>query len=126
MKVVSLDHIVLTVRSLDATLDFYTRVLGMAVRSFEGGRLALRFGGQKINLHEAGKEFQPHAARATPGSADLCLLVEGELQDWLDHLSGLEVEVVEGPVRRTGALGPMTSVYVRDPDGNLIELATYA
>jgi catechol 2,3-dioxygenase-like lactoylglutathione lyase family enzyme len=125
MKVRRLDHLVLTVASLEATVDFYTRVLGMNVRAFEGGRLALRFGEQKINLHEAGHEFEPKARVAVPGSADLCLLVEGSLDAWLAHLEELDVPVVEGPVARTGALGPMTSVYVRDPDGNLVEIGSY-
>jgi catechol 2,3-dioxygenase-like lactoylglutathione lyase family enzyme len=125
VKVRRLDHLVLTVASLEATVDFYTRVLGMNVRAFEGGRLALRFGEQKINLHEAGHEFEPKARVTVPGSADLCFVVEGDLDVWLDHLEELGVPVVEGPVARTGALGPMTSVYVRDPDGNLVEIASY-
>src|SRR2546421_12567016 len=116
MKVSRLDHLVLTVTDLEATVDFYTRVMGMAVRAFDGGRLALRFGAQKITRHEAGHEFEPRARRATPGSGDLCFVVEQSLADWLDHLAGLGVPVVAGPVARAGALGPMTSVYVRDPD----------
>jgi catechol 2,3-dioxygenase-like lactoylglutathione lyase family enzyme len=125
VKVIRLDHLVLTVADLSATVDFYTRVLGMNVQAFEGGRLALRFGDQKINLHEAGHEFEPKARRATPGSGDLCFVVEGELDDWLDHLAGHGVAVIDGPVRRTGALGPMTSIYFRDPDGNLLEISSY-
>jgi catechol 2,3-dioxygenase-like lactoylglutathione lyase family enzyme len=125
VKVSRLDHLVLTVASLEATVDFYTRVLGMNVRAFEGGRLALRFGEQKINLHEAGHEFEPKAKVAVPGSADLCFVVEGDLAGWLEHLEELGVPVVVGPVGRPGALGPMTSVYVRDPDGNLVEIASY-
>jgi catechol 2,3-dioxygenase-like lactoylglutathione lyase family enzyme len=125
MKVAALDHIVLTVESLEATVDFYTRVLGMSVRAFEGGRLALKFGSQKINLHEAGQEFQPNARRALPGSADICFVSEAPLEDWLEHLAANGIEVIEGPIRQLGALGPMTSVYFRDPDGNLIEVANY-
>jgi catechol 2,3-dioxygenase-like lactoylglutathione lyase family enzyme len=125
-RVVGLDHLVLTVEELEATLNFYTRVMGMSVRAFEGGRLALRFGSQKINLHEAGREFEPHARRPLPGSADLCFVTEASPEDWLKHLATSGVEVVEGPVRRLGALGPMTSVYFRDPDGNLIEVASYS
>jgi catechol 2,3-dioxygenase-like lactoylglutathione lyase family enzyme len=125
-RVVGLDHVVLTVGELEATVDFYTRVMGMSVRAFEGGRLALRFGSQKINLHEAGREFEPHARRPLPGSADLCFVTEASLEDWLEHLAASGAEVVEGPVRRLGALGPMTSVYFRDPDGNLIEVASYS
>lgn len=121
-----LDHLVLTVADLEATVGFYTRVMGMTVRAFGAGRLALRFGDrQQINLHEAGHEFEPKARRPTPGSADLCFIAEQPLAEWLDHLVGLDVALVEGPVARTGALGPMTSVYFRDPDGNLIEVASY-
>lgn len=125
VKVSRLDHLVLTVADLEATVEFYTRVLGTAVRAFGGGRLALRFGQAQINLHEAGHEFQPNARRPTPGSGDLCFVVEQPIAEWLDHLAGLGIPVVEGPIGRTGALGPMTSVYFRDPDGNLIEVASY-
>jgi catechol 2,3-dioxygenase-like lactoylglutathione lyase family enzyme len=125
VKVTRLDHLVLTVADLEATLDFYTRALGMNVQAFAGGRLALRFGEQKINLHEAGREFEPRARLATPGSADLCFVVEQPLMDWAEHLEALGVPLVEGPVPRVGALGPMTSIYFRDPDGNLLELASY-
>ena len=111
---------------LEATIEFYTEVMGMSVRAFERGRLALRFGSQKINLHEAGREFQPHARRPLPGSADLCFVTEATAEEWLEHLAASGVEVVEGPVPRLGALGPMTSVYFRDPDGNLIEVASYS
>ena len=125
MKITRLDHLVLTVADLEATVDFYTRALGMTVRAFGGGRLALRFGDQKINLHEAGREFEPKARLATPGSGDLCFVVEQPLAEWQEHLADLGVSLVAGPVRRDGALGPMTSIYVRDPDGNLVELASY-
>jgi len=126
MRVSRLDHLVLTVVDLEATVDFYTRVLGMAVRAFDGGRLALRFGDQKINLHEAGHELALRARLATPGSADLCFVVEDPIDGWLEHLAEVGVPVVAGPVPQTGALGPMTSVYFRDPDGNLVEIASYA
>lgn len=125
MKVSRLDHLVLTVADLEATVDFYTRVLGMAVRAFGGGRLALRFGDQKINLHEAGHEFEPKARTARPGTADLCFVTEQPIDEWLEHLADLGLPLVEGPVTRDGALGPITSVYVRDPDGNLVEIASY-
>jgi catechol 2,3-dioxygenase-like lactoylglutathione lyase family enzyme len=125
MHIDHLDHLVLTVANVEATCAFYQRVLGMDVVTFGKGRKALAFGSQKINLHEAGSEFQPHARRPQPGSGDLCLLVEGGLEEWLEHLEDQGVEVIEGPVARTGALGPMTSIYVRDPDGNLVELASY-
>lgn len=126
MKVVRLDHLVLTVRDLEATVDFYTRVLGLGVRAFEGGRLALLLGEQKINLHEAGHEFEPKARHAMPGSADLCFVTERPLAEWLAHLEDRGVAVIEGPVRRSGSLGPIMSIYFRDPDGNLLELASYS
>jgi catechol 2,3-dioxygenase-like lactoylglutathione lyase family enzyme len=126
LKVVGLDHLVLTVNDLEATIHFYTRVMGMSVRAFERGRLALRFGSQKINLHEAGQEFEPHAHRPLPGSADLCFVTEAVLEEWLEQLAASAVEVVKGPVPRLGALGPMTSVYGRDPDGNLLAVASYS
>jgi catechol 2,3-dioxygenase-like lactoylglutathione lyase family enzyme len=86
---------------------------------------SLSFGSQKINLHELGKEFEPKATHPTPGSADLCFLIESPLGDFCDHLRSLNVPILEGPVSRTGALGPMQSIYLRDPDGNLIEVARY-
>lgn len=118
-----LDHLVLTVADIAATCDFYSRVLGMLVESFGTGRIALHFGDQKINLHQAGHEFEPKARHPTPGSADLCLLTATPLADVIDHLHAQHVPIVEGPVRRTGATQPLESVYVRDPDGNLIEIA---
>lgn len=117
-----LDHLVLTVRDLRATCDWYARVLGMTVRAVEG-RTALHFGTQKINLHEAGREFEPKAARPTPGSADLCFIVAEPLAEVIAHLHACDVVIEEGPVRRTGAVGTLESVYLRDPDANLIELS---
>jgi catechol 2,3-dioxygenase-like lactoylglutathione lyase family enzyme len=125
MKVTGIDHVVLTVRDLERTINFYTNILGMTVSAFGKGRLALKCGSQKINLHEAGEEFAPHAGLPTPGSADLCFLTDQPLSDWLVHLAEQEVPVVEGPARRTGALGPMMSIYVRDPDRNLVEISRY-
>jgi catechol 2,3-dioxygenase-like lactoylglutathione lyase family enzyme len=122
MRIVSLDHLVLTVADLPATVAFYER-LGMRAEEFGGGRLALRFGDQKINLHEARSEFQPHALRPVPGSADLCFLIEGSLEDVADALAEAGVPVELGPVEREGAVGAMDSLYVRDPDGNLVELS---
>lgn len=118
-----LDHLVLTVRDPDATCEFYRRALGMAVVTFGQGRLALRFGAQKINLHQSGRELELKAERPTPGSADLCFLTDEPLEAWVRHLAASGVGIVGGPVRRTGALGPIESVYVRDPDGNLLEIA---
>ena len=125
MQIARLDHLVLTVRSLDVSVDFYTRVLGMTSETFDNGRRALRFGQQKINLHERGKEFEPKALRPTPGSADLCFVVETPLPKIVEHVRAQGGEILLGPVERTGALGPMESVYLRDPDGNLIELSRY-
>lgn len=120
-----LDHLVLTVASIDETVRFYTSVLGLTEVVFGEGRRALAFGEQKLNLHQAGHEFEPKAARPTPGSADLCLAADEDPTTIAAWLAARGVTVEEGPVTRTGALGPITSFYFRDPDGNLIELATY-
>jgi catechol 2,3-dioxygenase-like lactoylglutathione lyase family enzyme len=118
-----LDHLVLTVADVDQTVEFYVRVLGMEAVTFGEGRRALRFGGQKLNLHPAGGEFEPKARRPTPGSADLCFVTATPVEDVIAHLDGCGVPVEEGPVTRTGATGLLLSVYVRDPDGNLLEIA---
>ena len=120
-----LDHLVLTVLDVERTLDFYSRVLGMAPITFAGGRRGLAFGRQKINLHAAGREFEPKALKPVPGSGDLCFIAGTPLDEVIAHLRGEGVAIIEGPVPRTGALGPMTSVYFRDPDGNLIEVSNY-
>ncbi|HEX6467867.1 MAG TPA: VOC family protein [Streptosporangiaceae bacterium] len=120
-----LDHIVLTVADIDRTVDFYTRVLGMRAVTFGDGRRALRFGAQKINLHRAGHEFEPKAARPTAGSADFCMVSATPIDEVARHLEACGVPVEDGPVPRTGAQGPITSVYFRDPDGNLLEVSTY-
>jgi Predicted ring-cleavage extradiol dioxygenase len=126
MQVTSLDHLVLTVRDLGATISFY-EILGLTHELFTGTdgqeRHALTFGCQKINLHEEGKSFLPHAKEPRPGSADFCFLTDMRAEDWLAFLREHEIQIEEGPVARTGATGPLMSVYVRDPDGNLIELA---
>ncbi|MDX2273423.1 MAG: VOC family protein [Cyanobacteriota bacterium] len=126
----SLDHLVLTVSNLRATLDFYTHVMGMEVITFgqeQGeGRKALRFGQQKMNLHEQGKEWDPKAAHPLPGSADLCFITQQPLSSVMADLERKGVAVLLGPVMRTGAMGVMGSIYFRDPDGNLIELANYS
>ncbi|MEC9346933.1 MAG: VOC family protein [Pseudomonadota bacterium] len=121
-----LDHLVLTVRDLDATVDFYCRVLGMRHETFAGGRSALVFGGQKFNLHRAGHEFEPKARTPLPGSADICLIAATPMDGILAHLAAEGVTVEEGPVPRTGATGPILSVYLRDPDGNLVEISNPA
>ena len=123
MRVERLDHLVLTVADIDASCAFYQRVLGMQVVTFGQGRKALAFGQQKINLHRLGAEFEPKALRPTPGSADLCLLVSTPLVEVMAHLQRCDVAIEEGPMPRTGATGPLLSVYIRDPDRNLIELA---
>ena len=124
MRIEVLDHLVLTVADIDGTRDFYERVLGMEPVVFGEGRHALAFGTQKINLHEAGREFEPKATTPTPGSADLCFLTNSSVAEVVEHLEANSVEIIEGPVRRTGATGPIMSVYFRDPDGNLLEVST--
>jgi catechol 2,3-dioxygenase-like lactoylglutathione lyase family enzyme len=123
LKIGSLDHLVLTVRDLDATVAFYAGVLGMEPVTFGEGRRALAFGSQKINLHQAGREFEPKAGTATPGSADLCFLTEVPIDEVIEHLRRNRVSLLAGPVSRTGATGPLRSVYFRDPDGNLLEVS---
>jgi len=123
IRINHLDHLVLTVASIEATCDFYTRALGMQVEIFGQGRTALRFGGQKINLHQAGREFEPKAFRPIPGSGDLCFIAATPLEQVVAHLERLGIAIEEGPVPRTGATGPIRSVYLRDPDQNLIEIS---
>ena len=123
MEIVRIDHIVLTVRDIEKTCNFYVHVLGMQVETFQNGRKALRFGGQKINLHEVGKEFEPKAMEPTPGSADLCFITYDTLDSVIAHIRSCGIDILEGPVQRIGAMGPIESVYLRDPDGNLIEIA---
>jgi catechol 2,3-dioxygenase-like lactoylglutathione lyase family enzyme len=122
VRVRSLDHLVLTVEDIDATVRFY-ELLGMQRQTFDDGRVALRFGDQKLNLHQAGAELAPHAARPTRGSADLCFLVEDDLDEVVESLRRAHIPVELGPVARTGATSALDSVYVRDPDGNLVELS---
>jgi len=125
VRIDRIDHVVMTVRDVDATCDFYSRVLGMRVVTFAGGRKALAFGAQKINLHPAGREFEPKAARPTPGSVDLCLITTSTLADVAVQLAACNVTILEGPVDKTGATGPIRSLYFRDPDANLVEVSTY-
>ena len=122
-RVDRLDHLVLTVADVETSCAFYGRVLGMRVVTFGNARKALAFGTQKINLHAHGREFEPKARRPTPGSADLCFLTSVPLPEIVAHLNAQGVAIVEGPVERTGATGPLRSIYFRDPDGNLIEVA---
>lgn len=129
-QLATLDHLVLTVSDMDATVAFYTRVLGMTAERFQPAdgapRQALKFGHQKINLHPAAAPFAPRAAKAGAGTADLCFLTDTSLADWQAHLATEGIAIEEGPVPRTGATGPIMSIYLRDPDGNLIEIATPA
>lgn len=126
MQIERLDHLVLTVRDVEASVAFYTRVLGMRVVVFGNGRRALAFGRQKINLHPAAAPLQPHAAKPTRGSADLCLITATPIDAVMAELQQAGIAIEQGPVPRTGATGPITSVYFRDPDGNLIEVSRYA
>ena len=125
-----LDHLVLTTAHPDACIDFYVRVLGMDLERFTGGtppveRMAFRFGRQKINLHVKGAEFTPRAHLPVPGSIDLCLIADRPLEQVIAHLTAVQWPIIEGPVQRTGATGPIRSVYLRDPDLNLIEISEY-
>ena len=123
----ALDHLVLTVAGVEATRDFYARVLGMEAERFvpaDGStRWALKYGVQKINLHQSGAEFEPKAGRVMPGSADLCFLSDTPIAEWQAHFAREGVTVEEGPIKRTGATGPILSLYIRDPDDNLIEVS---
>ncbi len=127
LSVTSLDHLVLTVRGIPETIRFYSDCLGMQAEAFQPAtgpeRWALKFGQQKINLHQAGAEFDPKAARPGPGTADLCFLTETPIAEWQAHFAAAHVAVEEGPVQRTGATGPILSLYLRDPDENLIEIS---
>jgi catechol 2,3-dioxygenase-like lactoylglutathione lyase family enzyme len=120
-----IDHIVLTCFDVQRTLDFYSKVLGMEAVTFAGGRRGLAFGRQKFNLHQAGKEFEPKALKPAPGAIDLCLITGTPLDQVASHLKENGVAIIEGPVQKTGATGPIQSVYFRDPDGNLIEVSNY-
>jgi catechol 2,3-dioxygenase-like lactoylglutathione lyase family enzyme len=123
VEIERLDHLVLTVRDISASVAFYTTVLGMEAIRVQNDRHALRFGHQKINLHQLGHEFEPKARQATPGSADLCFLTQTPLADVQAHLHRCNVPIELGPIRREGAEGPIESLYIRDPDGNLLELS---
>ena len=125
MKIDRFDHMVFTVRDIERTCEFYSKVLGMEVITFEGGRRALRFGEQKINLHLAGAEFEPKAEPPVPGSQDVCLITKTDLAEALAHVESCGVEIIEGPGDKSGAVGPIRSFYFRDPDGNLIEVSNY-
>ena len=125
MKISHLDHLVLTVADIKTTCQFYQSALNFEVISFGDNRKALQFGSQKINLHQVGKEFEPKAYHPTVGSADLCFIAETPLEEVIKHLQQLNIKIVEGPIQRTGAVGKIVSVYLRDPDQNLIEISNY-
>ena len=123
-----IDHIVLTTRDTAACIRFYTEILGMKLVAFRTPteeRLAFTFGSQKINLHEWGREFEPRAHVAVPGSLDLCFIASVSLEQVINQLNKRGVKILEGPVKKTGAVGPIRSVYVRDPDLNLVEISVY-
>jgi catechol 2,3-dioxygenase-like lactoylglutathione lyase family enzyme len=121
----AIDHFVLTVEDIDASCEFYCRVVGAERVNFGDGRVALQIGNQKINLHRRGSEFAPHAARPVPGSADFCFVAAAPIEPIAEHLRRAGIEIILGPTAKTGAVGPITSIYFRDPDGNLVEIGSY-
>lgn len=125
IKIDRLDHLVLTVKDIDKTVEFYTKVLGMEKELFKGDRVALKFGNQKINLHKLGNEFEPKAYNVKEGSADLCFIINTPLVEAKNYIESLGIKIEEGIVSRTGAIGEIESIYLRDPDKNLIELSNY-
>jgi catechol 2,3-dioxygenase-like lactoylglutathione lyase family enzyme len=126
MKIDSIDHVVFTVKDINATCDFYSKVLGMEIVTFGEGRKALAFGSQKINLQQLGRESTLIAEKPTPGSADICFVTSVPLSEVTAHLNSFGVRLIGGPVERNGARGMMMSVYFRDPDMNLVEVSNYA
>lgn len=125
MEIKNIDHIVLTVANIDKTIGFYTHILGCEVVTFGDNRKALTFGNQKINLHQKRYEFEPKAEHPTPGSADLCFIASTDINEVLKELQHKNIEIIEGIVERTGAMGKIRSIYFRDPDMNLIEVSNY-
>ena len=123
MDIQSLDHLVLTVNNIEESIQFYCNILGMQHIQFGDNRHALKFGEQKINLHQADNIFHPSAHSPTSGSADLCFIVDTSIEKVIAELNEAGIEIIEGPVERTGATGEILSVYIRDPDLNLIELS---
>ena len=125
MRITHIEHLVLTVEDINKTTRFYESVLGMKKEMFGESRVALKFGNQKINVHQKGKEFEPKAKTPTPGSADLCFITDTEISQTIEHIKSKGIEIIEGPVERAGAEGSILSIYFRDPDCNLIEVAYY-
>ena len=125
ISIKSIDHFVMTVNNIKKTAEFYNKVLGMEIINFSGGRTALKFGDQKINLHEFGNEFDPKADKPTPGSQDFCLITGNSIDSVINILHENNVKIIEGPTLKTGAMGKIMSVYFRDPDKNLMEVSNY-
>ena len=125
MAIIGLDHLVLTVKNIKTTTDFYHKFFGIETINFQNGRTALKLGHQKINLHELGHEIDPKAEFSTPGSGDICLISDKPIDDLLKTFQKNNLHIVLGPVLRTGAEGKIKSIYVRDPDQNLIEISNY-
>lgn len=125
MNIKHIDHLVLTVKNIEKTVQFYESVLGMKKEIFGDGRVALTFGNHKINLHQVGNEFEPKAKHPTPGSADLCFITDIDLNTAMNSVKDKGIQIIEGPVKRTGANGIILSFYFRDPDSNLIEISNY-
>ena len=125
MNIKAVDHIILTVKDIEKSVKFYENVLGMKKNIFANGRVSLKFGSQKINLHQAGQEFEPKAAFPMPGSIDICLITDMKIEQVSNHFKKLDIQIIEGPIKRTGANGPIISLYIRDPDNNLIEVSNY-
>jgi len=124
-QIKTLDHLVLTVKNIEKTIEFYTQALGMKKEIFKETRVALKYGNQKINLHQLGYEFEPKAKNVKEGSADLCFIVDTPLKKAIEYINSLGIKIEEGIVQRTGANGDIDSIYLRDPDMNLIELSNY-
>ena len=125
MKIIGIDHIVFTVKDIDRTCEFYSHILGMQVTFTGNGRKALLFGSQKINIHEVGKEFEPKAQNPVSGSQDVCLITDTPIREVIEHIKSCGVDIIEGPVERQGATRTITSIYLRDPNGNLVEISNY-
>lgn len=125
MGILGIDHVVFTVKSIERSLHFYCAILGMKEVTFGQGRKAILCAHQKINLHEVGKEFEPKASHPLPGSMDICFITDKPIKEVMAELKAYGIEIIEGPVEKTGARGKMTSIYVRDPDQNLIEISNY-
>ncbi len=129
MKLEKIDHVVITVKDLNKTIDFYTNILGMKLEKFSSSlknnqiRYAVCFGSQKINIHEEKKPLKPNALKPSSGSMDICFISQNKINDWMHHLEKKGINIEIGPEQKTGALGPILSIYIRDPDFNLIEIS---